>query len=340
MTPFIIPSHTETFRPRQWKMAEHLLFAKADGFWDRATDLMRSLEQSLGVTEFDRLSPEDKKARLLLRLAEASLTETQDPAIPAGYTTNDIRAYDKARRKLDGALKEKNDRARDEAVSTIASIQRQARRRSDTAWLDQTHNEAQSLEGLRGETVELEELVTDVVVTDDAGAPKWRNGQIVRREEKVRRLRISTRDGLLSLGKPTTTKTVDGQEIVIPAKLQPQHIRMGLRYRDAYERADPERGLRSCMGQSNSPGKPDPWSADYITRQQEIALKGAELTKMDLIIHKAAGTKALKAIRHVCGQAKPMRSLAAGSAHQSYTAAMITGLEALAEALKVRREAA
>jgi hypothetical protein len=146
--------------------------------------------------------------------------------------------------------------------------------------------------------------------------------EISRRPEARGRVRIQTRDGLETLQR---SGAIDGVQ-----------FRAGLLYRELYEAADPERDLRSQMGDLDRRGG---GGSPVSEAQQERRLRLAGA--MAMIEHKVRiadrNGRAVRALREVAGHARCISHFVSGGGSQAaYRRALSLALDVAADHFGVR----
>lgn len=136
-------------------------------------------------------------------------------------------------------------------------------------------------------------------------------------------LRVSTRDGLETLARCGAIDAVQ--------------LRAGMLYRQLYESADPERDLRSRMGELGGVGgggaaDREAWQEIRLRRSATLAMIEAKVRAAD------RGGRALRALREVAGHARCVSHCASGGGAQSaLRQALAAALETAAEHFGLRR---
>jgi hypothetical protein len=253
---------------------------------------------------------------------------------------------------IPGKLAERIEKARRGSPDKLAKREREARRWAETAQVTIAQaladREAEAaltiraaelayLEGLRGNDVvrEVRNIETPILKN---GAPIWRRGKISTKSETVVRPRVTNRDGLETLAR--SNLTVDGETRLgpdrkpMPPAISPLQYAAGMRYREAYEQADPERSLKAmdmaAAGGGRSPDDPFGRRAmGALARRVDV---GRQLDRLDRVAQAAAGHDGVLIVRAVAGLGLTVASIApSGRRNRRMAAALLDALDALAE---------
>lgn len=272
-------------------------------------------------------------------------------AIEAGMATYRLQQLS-ALAEIPGKLAEKMDKARRGSPDKRQKREREAQRWADAAQVTIAQaladREAEAalairavelayLEGLRGNEIvrEVRNIETPILKN---GAPIWRRGKISTKSETVVRPRVTNRDGLKTLA--TSNLTADGEIRLgpdrkpIPPAISPMQYAAGMRYREAYEQADPERSLKA-MDMATAGGgrsREDPFGHKAMSALARRVDIGRQLDRLDRVAHAAAGNDGLLIVRAVAGLGLTVASIApSGRRNRRMTAALIDALDAMAE---------
>jgi hypothetical protein len=175
-----------------------------------------------------------------------------------------------------------------EALQAIAT-------RQDMRWMHARVQELAELERPRGGEVIVDELVTDVPVLKD-GAPIWKRGRKVMRQERVLRPRITNRDGL--------------ETLLAAGALDAVQYAALMRYRTLYEAADPLKSLTPPDPDRGGSSLGDPFGAKALWSTQQRAARGAVVVAAETVVSATAGNQAVWLLREVAGKGVVVRSLA------------------------------
>lgn len=176
--------------------------------------------------------------------------------------------------------------------------------RTEAAWVSRTRDETIQLERARGELVE---VATGRI--EKPGRPVRPRGQI----------RVKSRDGISTMN------------------LRPRLADCAMRFRELYERADPERSLKSQLAQFQASGRSPTRDPTYCAQTMLIHY-GETLKRVeDWIFHAAPPEKGpvwRMLLREVAGKGTPISRLAtSGSKRRAYSLELETLLEELAQFL-------
>jgi|GEM_PF-5529280 len=233
--------------------------------------------------------------------------------------------FDRAVRRIAAA---KSQAERDLAMKAREAVLEEAARRADAAWTQRAQLEQDTLERMRGGALVVEELVTAVPVLKD-GAPVWKRGRKVMRQERVLRPRLTNRDGLETLLQANVLNLI-------------QHA-AGMRYRGLFEACDHTGGLTP----------PEPGSAGGGHKRQDIHPTTAFITDpagIAKVIFRAEASKALleaeravlttnpagvlRTLRLVAGEARTIYSLTGRGGHRraiKLTRGLVDALDSLGD---------
>lgn len=247
--------------------------------------------------------------------------KTDHPAKREGLPRDLEIRLDRAQRKV---TKAKTRADREAAIEERELVVIEAARRTDMAWLEDVKAEIAKLEGLRGGKVTVREEVVRVPVLKD-GAPMLRRGLKVMRDERVVKVELSNRDGLLTL--------------LEAGSISPMQFAAGMKYRAAYEDADPNRGLTPPNPDRGGSAGGDPFGDKAIGAAHARSKKGRALLDLDAVVFRArrVGGLQLKAegvavFRKVVGDGQTLRGLtSSGSVQARFGAIVSAGLDALAD---------
>lgn len=193
----------------------------------------------------------------------------------------------------------------------IAEVANDREERTEAAWLARTRDETIQLERARGEIVT---VATGRI--EKAGRPPRPHGQV----------RVESRDGLATLGKTFPVRLVD----------------VGQRFRELYERSDPERSLGSQLAkfqaQNRAPERDPNYCPDTMRVHYSQTMKRVEAwifqAGEDEGRHPGRGKLWLMLVREVAGKGVPINRLASGgSKRRRYSLALEDALQELAHYL-------
>lgn len=287
------------------------------GTLDGARALLRRLEDRLGVTDFDRVSAlapsgsvrgpfvplegsQERRDRLAVARAAKPVPAPQKstrPVHPNVLTMEMQRRWDKAERKIKIA---RTKAERDLAIDARIRLEREWRERIENARRDEQIAETVRLERARG-------------ATD-------KDFEVSKKPEHFGRIRIRTRDGLE----------------IARAHLTRNQYAAAEQYRSDYERADPERGLKSAMGEGGAMSPPENplRDAEALLRVQRRAHRGERLRKIDTLVFAATGPMGVTALHEVVGKARCIQHLTtSGSVKARYSSKLIEALDVIADHL-------
>lgn len=208
--------------------------------------------------------------------------------------------------KLDRAAKlaarAKTEADREAARSARkAALDELAKREADH-WTTRALAEQNALEQLRGGSVVVEEIVQTVQVLKD-GNPVWKRGRLVMKQERVKRPRLTNRDGLETLLQSQT--------------ITPGQYAHGIKYRGLWEAYDHTGGLTPPqIGQGRGGGKRPlihPVTGAYdlseVVKACKPARDAAELLTMERAVLASTSPDALRTLRAVAGDGRTIYSL-------------------------------
>lgn len=176
------------------------------------------------------------------------------------------------------------------------------------------------------EAVVEEEVELGRWVRNNDGFLILEKGKPVYEVVKATRTRVISRDGLENL---MANKFLNGIQYAA-----------GLKYREMYEMADPERQLRSCMGFEVGGRTPlDPFCRRVVKAVQDRAEDNEALVRLDEYVMRSlesqwgviAAGRAIHALREVAGKGKTVRQIASGSAHRKHLLSLLDALDAVAD---------
>jgi len=209
-------------------------------------------------------------------------------------------------------------------------------RRQDMRWMSRHVSDLTQLERLRDGDLVVDEVVIDVPVLDEQGAPIWKRGRKRMRQERLLQPRLTNRDGLETLARSHLDKNGDVRKHKDGSPMLPAVDRLqlaaGLRYRGMYEAADPERILSppdpSRMGRV--PGSP--FGDEAIRRMDARREQNIEIAGHEKAVFEAHGHIALQMLRAVAGKAQTVGSIAtSGAAREKFTKALVAALDVLVD---------
>ena len=241
-----------------------------------------------------------KADRLRMKLAEqeaarkAEFVRAVALQPPADQPTpHEIKRLQKAERAIRNARAIGGNvaKAADKKVEALQAIAT----RQDMRWMHARVQEMAKLERPRGGEVIVDELVAVVPVLKD-GAPVWKRGRKVMRQERVLRPRITNRDGL------ETLLAAEALDAVQYAAL--------MRYRALYEAADPLKGLTPPDPDRGGSSPGDPFGAKALWLARQRAARSAAVGAAEAVVSEAAGNQAVWLLREVAGKGVVVRSLA------------------------------
>ena len=177
--------------------------------------------------------------------------------------------------------------------------------------------ELASLEALRGGTVVMEERDIETLILKD-GAPVWRRGRKTTKRERIVRPKVLGRDGLETLA--TAHLKANGEHRAradgtpLQEAMTENQLAAGMRYRLAYEAADPERGLRAVDPGASGGGRTpvDPFGAQACSAMVRRVEAGDALKRMEQIAQEVSGHDGLLVLREVAGKGRTIHSIAPG----------------------------
>lgn len=360
---FVVPDPARRLNRGQWAWLEMAMVAANDGDLQGAQVIVWRLEDDLGVTVHDRLVVDLAAAGEFCALDDETRSRQRErrrrekldrnhamsliPRDDAPFTPNNLKAMREADRRIAPSIILKLRRAaqnvghvgsphpitraeRQEALAgehaakeLLNAVEGDLRYRTDERYVARVNIETRSLEEGRGETV----------VWEKAETANWR-GEGKRKAlevDRVRRLRITSRDGLevVAFKSPAQIKTGD-----LP--ISAIQYTAGLRYRELYEKADPERALRPAPIDPDMRGGYSHGGAGWEEKKREIT---DQLARLDRFVSASAGggsrgADAVKALQEVAGKANPISKVVSGSrARARMRRALEVALDAVADAL-------
>ncbi len=256
----------------------------------------------------------EHRMRERLERARAAALGLKDAAPLTGRNLREIRHAELLQAPVD-ALRRRREAGgqvtRNERQSAMASaaratlllrgVEADVAHRTNERYLARVTDEPVELETARGEVIERQNVVTAAWALSD--------GRKVLDVRKASRLRITTRDGLEVLAKLKP----DAEAGIIP--LRPMLYAAGLRYREFYERCDPEKSLRPPPINPDERGGFQHGGDGYEVKRRAMAATFIELEKgaYDHAGGGPAGAAALHALREIAGKGLPLGRLVKGS---------------------------
>jgi len=251
--------------------------------------------------------------------------------------------FDKAHR---AAMSAKTKDDRETAIRAKEAVVKEIAARQEGAYLEGVHREVEKLESLRGGDVIVDQVVTNEIETDEAGAPRQFRGRTLTRAVERKRIRINNRDGLLNLVSSNLDK--NGEFLKWPdgrikeAAITARHYAAGMRYRGLVEAMDHERGLTPPdPDRASGGGGVKPLLIEGTTRLSDPAKINRDLESSDaamaLKLVEAAvlatcTASALQALRDVAGRGMTIYELT-GRGSRRRAIRMLSGLTAALDAL-------
>ncbi len=344
------------------------------GMKAEASRMILAIEEDLGVTTQDRIDaikPQDDyelaiDAALKLALAsidvakvskpkakkgkaKAALVHTPAPDLPSLRTDEDLTGDQIAKLgRATAKLASRDGNVRAEGREEIAEVERWHTRRTEALRREAEEAERRELEALRHDNDDSPVIIEEIEVgrwrRDDEGFLELEKGKPVFDAVRATRTRVISRDGLESLA----TSHLDGDGEVrchrdgskMTPAITPIQYAAGMKYRELYEAADPERGLKSCMGDpTGGRSAADPFGERAVAAAVKRAQAGKAVIRAEDVVmrhvaeqwgEKAAG-RAIRGLREVAGKGRTMRQIASGKAHAKHVTSLCDGLDALAD---------
>ena len=264
-----------------------------------------------------------KADRLRMKLAEqeaarkAEFVRAVALQPPADQPTpHEIKRLQRAERSIRNARATGGNvaKAADKKVEALQAIAT----RQDMRWMHARVQELAELERPRGGEVIVDELVTDVPVLKD-GAPVWKRGRKVMRQERVLRPRITNRDGLETLLAAGALNAIEYAAL--------------MRYRVLYEMTDPERGLTPPNPDRGGTRPGDPFGAKAVAAAKSRARMRAHIEHLEARVQEEAGQGGVRILREVAGKGMTIKAIGGGGATRARnTKSLLEALDALVDA--------
>lgn len=265
--------------------------------------------------------PRPKVMPAFAQLQPTGKAKAPRPAVdPSRLTKDEMKRLTRAERELGEA---RFPGEKEKARAAILAIGSGRDTRVEMADQAAMRSETTALEAGRGAEVVVEEIEVPGFATDDAGRRILINGQAIFQVAKVKRLKISARDGLETL---KTAGVID-----------PVLYTGGLRYRADYEDLDPEKGLTPPDYASDrvmGGGGGENWAEKRDEIQRRIGRLEADIQADDPTCHGPGAAKPLNRVgrgvltlREVAGKGNTIAGLGRGSCQSRNTTALIRALE-------------
>jgi hypothetical protein len=221
-------------------------------------------------------------------------------------TPHEIKRLQRAERSIRNARVTGGNvaKASDKKVEALQAIAT----RQDMRWMHARVQELVELERPRGGEVIVDELVTDVPVLKD-GAPIWKRGRKVTRQERVLRPRITNRDGLATL--------------LAAGALDAVQYAALMRYRALYEAADPLKGLTPPDPDRGGSSPGDPFGARALKSAQQRAARSAAVAAAEAVVAVAVGSRGVWLVREIAGKGATLRGLVIGASVRERSAWLV-----------------
>ncbi len=282
-------------------------------------------------------APRARAARRLARLERnhALANIARDAAPLTDKNHRDILVAEQLRTKAKALRKARQRGLADDALTSAADLLRgveaDVHQRSEDRYIGRVTTETRMLEEDRGE----------VVATEEINQPAWRrrasgkmalvDGQPVLNDVPVKRLRITTRDGLEVLAKKSDDQVRAGDLPITAAAYA-----AGLRYRELYEKSDPERCLKAASWDDSARGPKhggDNWedarlgfARDVARIEDAVQKEGARIGGARLAV------LWVKVLREVAGKGLPIsRAVSGGRAREKWREAIDPVLDVVAD---------
>lgn len=281
-------------------------------------DIEQALEEAIARTVASW--PRPKRMPTFARPQSSGRSKLPRPGPdPARLTRDEQKRLNRLERELIGA---RTSGDKEKAKAGILEIG--AARDARVALADQVamHAETTALEAGRGAAVVVEEIEVPGFATDENGRRILVNGQAIFQVTKVRRLKISARDGLETL---RTAGAID--QVLYTA---------GLRCRADYEDLDPEKGLTPpdyATDRVMGGGGGENWAQKRQEIQNRIGRLEGAIQQEDASYHGPGAIRpinrvgrAVLTLREVAGKGNTIASLGAGKAQALNTRALALAL--------------